>query len=159
MTKTKPRTPRRRRNGQVDQECFVADVVERRLGPAEIAKRHGLSIERVHAILTGRKYRHVARRIELALACERQQVRWRLAALQVDAVGALEDAVRGKPSSASISAAKEILNLAMDGAKAKAKLRRAPGRATGRALSMTGEAKRRALAELNGPQPESSGQD
>jgi len=153
---TRPRAPRPRRRGnhQVDQDCFVADVVERRLGPAELARRHRQSVEDVHAILAGRKYRRIARRIELALACERQQARWRLAALQADAVQALEDAVRGKPSAASLSAAKEILSLAAGDEKPKAKSgRRKPKRRPGAMSKMPGETKRRILAELGGPQP------
>jgi len=148
------RSPRRFANHQVDQECFVRDVVQYRLTPARLARRHRQSLEGVHAILAGRKYPRIAKRIELALACERQRTAWRLAALQADAVAALETAVRGKPSSASLSAAKEILSLAMDAGKSSASsARRKPKAASARARTMSGETKRRVLAELGGPSP------
>jgi len=142
----------------INEDRFVRDVVVRRLGPAELARKHKRSLEAIEAILAGRKYRRIAKRIELALACERQRTRWRLAALQADAVAALENAVRSQPGSASLSAAKEILNLALDIDKASAatktaRTKLAPASKRGRRRSLPHEDKRRVLAELGGPTP------
>jgi len=141
----------------INEDRFVRDVVVRRLGPAELARKHKRSLEAIEAILAGRKYRRISRRIELALACERQRTRWRLAALQADAVAALENAVKSQPGTASLSAAKEILNLALDIDKPSAtkavKGKPVPASKRGRLRSLPHEDKRRVLAELGGPTP------
>jgi len=142
---------------RLDEERFAQDVVSGRLGPAELAARHGVSLMYVSAVLAGRKRRCILRRIEQALACECRSSLWRLVSLQREAIQALENAVKSQPGGTSLAAAKEILNRSLEiGQSASAKAPKAPVDRPAAALPirLPQEAKRRVLAELDGPPPE-----
>ena len=81
--------------------------------------------------------------------------------LQGEAIKALENAVKSQPGTASLAAAKEILNRSLDIEQSGAG--RAAQNSADRPAAREGppepvrlpqEAKRRILTELNGPQPE-----
>jgi len=148
---------RTNRQIRLDEDAFVRDFVEGKLAPAELAARHGRSLAQINDILAGRNYVRVLPRIQAAMASRQQRTLRQLASLQDDAVTALEKAVRGQADTVSLSAAREILSRSLDTAHSGAP--KAARGSTARAASLqppklAPEAKRRVLAELDGPAPE-----
>ena len=139
---------------KLDEERFVQDVVAGRLGPADLAARHKVSLMYVSAVLAGRKRHRILRRIEQSLACECRSSLWRLVSLQRDAIKALENAVKSEPGSTSLAAAKEIMNRSLEIEKLVSTKAPADRPAASLPVRLPQEAKQRVLAELDGPQPE-----
>jgi hypothetical protein len=142
---------------RLDEDLFVQDFIGGKFAPAALAARHGRSLAQINDILAGRRCKRVLPRIEHAMACRRQRTLRQLASLQDDAVKAMEKAVRGQADTVSLSAAKEILNRSLDIEPPSSP--RAGRNSTDRPASfapgkLAPEAKRRVLAELDGPQPE-----
>lgn len=147
----KPRT-------RLDEGMFVQDFVEGKLAPAALAARHGRSLTQINDILAGRNYKRVLGRIEQAMANQRERTLRQLANLQDDAVTAMAKAVRGQADTVSLSAAREILSRSLDtaqpGGDPKAAKKTAPRQASVAPARLAPKAKRRILAELDGPAPE-----
>jgi hypothetical protein len=157
------RTRKKPRAG-LDEDRFVRDVLDGQLAPAELADKHGMSLPQIDAVLAGRKRRRILRRIDQALACECRRTLWRLVSLQSEAIKALENAVRSQPGTASLAAAKEILNRSTDieqsgsgvaahnsaDVPATVAARHGPPRP----VRLPRETKRRILTEFDGPPPE-----
>ena len=155
---------RKKSRPRLNEERFVRDVLDGQLGPAELADKHGKSLPQINAVLAGRRHRRILRRIDQALACECRRTLWRLVSLQGEAIKAMENAVRSQPGTASLAAAKEILNRSMDIEQSdadRAAQNSADRPATSQArerpprpVRLPQEAKRRILTELDGPPPE-----
>ena len=146
---------------RLDEDRFVRDVLDGQLGPAELADKYGRSLLQISAVLAGRRHRRILRRIDQALACECRRTLWRLVSLQGEAIKALENAVKSQPGTASLAAAKEILNRSMDIEQSGAGMaaqnsadRPAAREGPPGPVRLPQEAKRRILTELDGPQPE-----
>ncbi len=137
----------------LDEDMFVQDFVEGKLAPAALAARHHRSLKEINNILAGRNYKRVRGRIDSAMACRRDRTLRQLASLQDDAVTALEKAVRGQADTVSLSAAREILSRSLDVAQPSAP--KAARAASSSPARLAPEAKRRVLAKLDGPAPES----
>ena len=136
----------------LDEGMFVQDFVEGKLAPAALAARHRRSLKEINDILAGRNYKRVLGCIEQAMANQRERTLRQLANLQDDAVTAMAKAVRGQADTVSLSAAREILSRSLDVAQPSA--RKTARAATSAPARLAPEAKRRVLAELDGPPPE-----
>lgn len=142
---------------RLDEDQFVQDFIEGKFTLADLAKKHDRTLKQVNDILAGRNRKWVLARIEHAIAWGRQRTLRQLAALQDDAVSAMARAVKGQADTVSLTAAKEILNRSLEiepPSVPKAGRNSTAKPASVSPAKLPREAKRRILAELDGPQPE-----
>ena len=97
-----------------NEDAFVDDHVSGGLTVRQLAARHGLSYSLAEKILRGRRRPELARRIDAACDAATGRLARRLTHLGATAVGALERAMAGEPSSVSIAAAREVLSRVLD---------------------------------------------